>query len=134
MARCVVVESPFSGDVGRNLLYLRAVLEDCVRLGDSPYASHWMLTRVLDDKKRLERQKGMEAGWAWMALAEAVVVYEDLGISGGMQLGIDAAEALGKPIERRKLGGMWTQIAENDRAREAARKAAEDEASRVEES
>jgi hypothetical protein len=130
--RCVVVESPLSGDVGRNLLYLRECLTDCIRQGDSPYASHWMLTRILDDKKRLERQQGMEAGWAWMARAEAVVVYEDLGVSRGMQLGIDAAVALGVPIERRKLGGMWTQIHENDLLREAARKAAEEEAARDE--
>lgn len=121
--RRVIIESPYSGDVGRNELYLNQCLADSLRRGESPYASHRMLTRVLDDRLPSERQLGMEAGWMWMEVADAVVVYEDLGVSYGMRLGIEAAEALGKPIERRTLGGMWTQIADNDREREAFRKA-----------
>lgn len=33
-------ESPYAGDVNLNLRYLRAAMADCLRLGESPYASH----------------------------------------------------------------------------------------------
>ena len=38
-----------------------------------------------------ERQLGIEAGFEWGKAAEKTVVYEDYGVSRGMQLGIEAA-------------------------------------------
>ena len=46
---------------------------------------------------------GIEAGLAWLAVAEASVVYVDHGVSPGMQRGIEAAEAAGVKVERRAL-------------------------------
>ena len=40
-----VIESPYAGDVEGNLTYLRACLKDCVERGESPYASHGLLTQ-----------------------------------------------------------------------------------------
>jgi len=50
-----------------------------------------------------ERKLGMEAGKAWSAFAEAVIVYTDRGVSNGMQWGIDAAVKRGIPIEYRSI-------------------------------
>ncbi len=68
-------------------------------------ASHLLYTQpdVLDDYKPEERQLGIEAGLAWGRHAEATVVYVDLGISAGMQLGIDRAQREGRVVEMRTL-------------------------------
>lgn len=43
--RLVIIESPFAGDVVRNLRYLRACMRDCLRRGEAPYASHALYTQ-----------------------------------------------------------------------------------------
>ena len=99
----VVVESPFAGDVERNMEYAKEAVLDCLRRGEAPYASHLFFTQVLDDLKPEERQLGIEAGFEWGKAAEKTVVYEDYGISSGMKLGIEAAEKAGRRIEYRRI-------------------------------
>lgn len=103
--RRVIVESPFAGDLDRNVRYLRAALRDCLLRGESPFASHaiYTLPGVLDDLKLEERTLGIEAGLSWGSVADATVVYSDFGISSGMQLGIASAERAGRKVEFRKL-------------------------------
>lgn len=105
--RLVVLESPYAGDVDRNLRYARAAIRDCLLRGESPIASHLLLTQpgILDDTVPDERRLGMRAGWAWFPAAAAVVVYEDLGISSGMHAGIAEAGNYGLPIELRRVPG-----------------------------
>lgn len=93
----------------RNLMYLRAAMRDCLRRGESPYASHGLYTQegVLDDKIPEERAWGIQAGFAWRQVAELTVVYDDLGISRGMDYGIADAEKRGVPVEYRQLGEGW---------------------------
>jgi hypothetical protein len=108
--RLVVVESPYAGDVERNLRYLRAAMADCLARGEAPFASHGLYTQpgVLDDTVPSERRLGMDAGFAWGERADAVVVYEDLGVTPGMLAGIARAEERGQPVERRRVPG-WDQ-------------------------
>lgn len=107
--RLVIVESPFAGDVERNLKYLRACLRNCLLRGEAPFASHALYTQagVLDDLVRDERMLGINAGLAWGAKADATVVYVDRGISGGMDYGVRDAQFAGRPVEYRRLGGEW---------------------------
>ena len=107
--RLVVLESPYAGNVDRNVAYARAAMADCLARGESPYASHLLFTQpgVLDDTIPEQRKLGIAAGFAWGRHADAVVVYEDLGVSSGMRAGIERAEAMGQPIERRSLPGWW---------------------------
>lgn len=102
----VVLESPFAGDITKNIEYARKCMADCLKRGEAPFASHLLYTQdgILDDDIPHERQLGIEAGFVWGELAEKVVVYQDLGISDGMQLGIDKATARGVPVEFRSLG------------------------------
>jgi hypothetical protein len=80
-------------------------VRDCILCGESPLASHLLYTQrgVLRDAVAGERALGIEAGHAWIAVADAVVVYTDRGISDGMRKGIRAAKRCGVPIERRML-------------------------------
>lgn len=103
----VILESPYAGQVGRNKLYLQACIRDCLRRSESPYASHQMLTEALDDKLPNERKQGIDAARAFYAVCFKSAVYIDFGISGGMAIGIERMEALGKPVEHRRLGGVW---------------------------
>ena len=101
----VILESPYAGDVERNLQYGRACLRDSLMRGESPIASHLLYTQsgVLDDDNPTERRLGIEAGLAWCESSDGTVVYEDYGISIGMLYGISRAHALGKPVEFRHI-------------------------------
>lgn len=103
--RRVIVESPFAGDVEANLTYVRACMHDCLMRGEAPFASHALYTQpgILDDTIEVERIHGINAGHAWMHGADAVVVYQDRGISRGMRQGIDRAELHGLPVEYRNI-------------------------------
>jgi len=107
--RRVIIETPYAGDIERNLRYLRACLRDSLLRGEAPFASHGLYTQegVLRDHDVSERMHGIEAGFAWREVAQATVVYEDLGISTGMKYGIEDSEKKGVPVEFRRLGDKW---------------------------
>lgn len=103
--RCVVIESPYAGNIELNTRYLRAAMADCLARGEAPFASHGLYTQpgVLDDSIPMERQQGIDAGFAWRERADCTVVYADLGISFGMQAGIADANRKNRPVEVRNL-------------------------------
>ncbi len=106
-----IIESPFAGDVTRNLRYLRAAMKDAIHKGEAPYASHGLYTQegVLDDTIPEERKLGMEAGFAWGEAAQKVVAYTDLGLTPGMERGLAIAEDRGLIVETRQLGGWGSE-------------------------
>jgi hypothetical protein len=106
--RLVLIESPYQGnaeEVERNVRYTCAAMRDCLLRGEAPFASHALYTQrgVLNDNDREERRIGIEAGLCWGSMADATVVYEDLGISPGMKLGILRAIEEGREVEHRSL-------------------------------
>ena len=105
----VIIESPYAGDVERNVRYARACVRDSLARGEFPLASHLLYTQpgILRDVVPEERLWGIEAGLAWAVKADLTVVYKDLGISKGMQYGIEHARSLMRPILYRTLGGEW---------------------------
>lgn len=103
MPRLVVIESPFRGNMEVNIAYAKAALKDSLDRGEAPFAGHLLITQVLDDRIPEQREQGIGAHLAWLARADAVVVYQDLGISSGMQKAIDMAQELNVPIEYRRM-------------------------------
>lgn len=105
--RFVIVESPYAGDVERNVAYARAALRDCLLRCEAPFASHLLYTQpgVLRDEAPEERAHGIDSGLEIAKRADATVVYDDLGISRGMSYGIAAAEKAGRPVEHRSIPG-----------------------------
>lgn len=101
----VIIESPYAGDVERNENYARLCMKDCFDRGEAPFASHLLYTQrnVLDDTIASERTLGIDAGLEWGSCADKTVVYTDLGISKGMNYGIENANKAGRPIEYRTL-------------------------------
>lgn len=105
----VVIESPYAADteegVEKNLAYLRACMNDCFKRNEAPFASHGLYTQkgVLNDRIPEERRLGILAGFIWADLADARVVYLDLGMTDGMKKGIRHADKIGQPVEYRRL-------------------------------
>jgi hypothetical protein len=101
----VIIESPFAGDIQKNIEYAKKCMRDSFMRGEAPFVSHLLYTQegILDDKKNTERNLGIEAGLVWGKEAEMTVVYEDYGISSGMKVGIERAKKEGRPIEYRKI-------------------------------
>lgn len=106
----VIIESPYAGEIGRNLLYVRACMRDCLNRGEAPFASHALYTQrdVLNDGDPEERAKGIAAGFAWRTFGVLTVFYVDLGWSNGMQAGKEDCDFKGLPYEERKLWSVWS--------------------------
>ena len=107
----VIIESPYAGDIERNLRYLRACMKDALARGEAPYASHALYTQpgVLDDNDAAERRLGIDAGFEWWLTAERIVFYTDLGWSNGMQAARQRAHDLQREAVVRQLGGEWVR-------------------------
>ncbi len=107
--RRIVIESPFAAKtpalIEARVAYARRCVRDALKRGDAPIASHLLFTQpgILKDEIPAERSLGMRAGFAWTAVAEAVVVYIDHGISAGMKAGIAQAKKHHIPVEYRSL-------------------------------
>ena len=103
--RAVVIESPYRGDVDRNVAYGIDAVRDCISRGEAPFAGHLIYTLALDDSLPHERSQGINLHLHWMSRVDACVVYSDLGITEGMQMGIDRAAEMGIAVEHRIIDG-----------------------------
>lgn len=103
----MIVESPYKGFVIRNEAYGKMVLLDCVRRGESPYASHLILTQCLDDTNAAERMVGIQAGFVWRIVADFTAFYCDFGFSDGMTEAFKLCVEKKYPFEIRTL---WTKL------------------------
>lgn len=99
----VVIESPYAGDVERNVAYARAAMKDSLARGEAPLASHLLYPGVLDDGIGNERALGIAAGLRLGSRCDSVAFYVDLGWSGGMRSALDHWHALGMAMEERTL-------------------------------
>jgi len=88
-----IIESPFAGNVVRNLRYVRACMRDAFMRGEAPFASHALYTQegVLDDNHPEERELGIWGGFMYREVCPRSAFYLDYGMSGGMQHGFDHA-------------------------------------------
>ena len=102
----VVIESPYGGvNLENNKRYLRAAICDCLDRGEAPFASHGLYTDGKDDTDSPNRLRYIQAGFAFRKVSDYTVVYVDLGISPGMQMGIDDSHKKNIPVKYRSLCG-----------------------------
>ncbi len=114
--KLVTIESPYAGNIKKNIKYAKECMLDCLLRGEAPLASHLLYTQegLLDDANPIERKLGIEAGLAWGAKAELVAVYRDLGISKGMEMGMARALENKIPIEYRNLNEITLERFEEE--------------------
>ena len=96
----VVIESPYAGDVEKNLRYARVCMADSILRGEAPIASHLLYTQILDDKSPHQRKFGIAVGLEWLRVADKHVFYTDHGWSKGM---LEAKKLSKFKIEERKI-------------------------------
>ena len=105
----VIIETPFrfqgTNDGMNKRQYMREALRDSLNRGEFPFGSHYIYPLVLNDNDPADRDLGISAGLAWHSVADKMAVYEDLGISPGMIVGINNFIALGKHVEYRSIRG-----------------------------
>lgn len=101
--RLVIIESPFAGDLERNYEYLQFAIADSIHRGESPYASHKLITGALDDDIPEERDLGIRAGYAWWKHAATIIFYVDYGMSPGMHKALQRAKTMQMATEMRKI-------------------------------
>jgi|SRR4051812_430353 hypothetical protein len=99
----VFIASPFRGEREKNIRYLKMCIKDSLDRGEAPYAPHAYLPFLLDDDKPKERAQGILIGHKFLLVCSLTAVYNDYGISDGMQTEIDLAKAYKIPIQIRKL-------------------------------
>lgn len=105
----VILESPYASTATssrwRNEEYGLECLKDSLHRGEAPFAAHLLYTRkgVLEDSDPDQRRMGMKAAREWYKISDAVVVYTDLGISPGMEVGIENAATEGVPVIFRRI-------------------------------
>lgn len=99
----VILESPYAGDVEKNIEYARNCMLDSLNRGEAPMVSHLLYTQCLDDNIPEHRELGIKAGLAFKSVVNKTVVYTDYGISSGMKYGIDEAIKNNRSIEYRNI-------------------------------
>lgn len=112
LRRFVVVESPYRAEdlqeLEANDAYALDAMRDCIDRGEVPFASHQLYPAVLDEWDAAGRELGLYLNREVIRRADAVVVYEDRGISPGMLMAIEFATRLDIPIEYRSLAS-WAE-------------------------
>lgn len=101
----VVLESPFAGDIERNIDYARKCVRHSLSLEEAPIASHLLYTQenILNDDIEEERMWGINAGLVWKDVADKQVFYIDYGYSKGMIYAKEYAVKHNIEIEERKI-------------------------------
>ena len=89
-------------DATRLEVYADAAMLDSINMGEAPFP--WPgLSRVLDDATPDDRAAALAVCLTWLAAADRVAVYVDLGVSAGMLGEIERAHALKIPVEVRSI-------------------------------
>lgn len=103
-----IIESPYAGNVERNEYYARACMRYMLMQGYAPFASHLLYTQpgVLDDLDPDERRLGIEAGLVIArSLSAPHFIFEDLGTTPGMLIGMQRARDEGRDVAFMRLPG-----------------------------
>lgn len=105
----VIIESPLGAssraEIEENKWYARLCVRNSLLRNESPFASHLLYEHqeIMDDLNPEERELGITAGLEWVELADMTAVYEDFGITVGMERGIELAKFIGLKIDYRKI-------------------------------
>jgi len=80
-----------------------AAMRDSINRAEAPFLSHMMYTGALDDDNPIDRQLGIDLGFAWWPFVEAICFYCDLGWSEGMINAKLRANRHGLAVEERYI-------------------------------
>lgn len=94
--------SPYRGEtseqIDRHIKYAVHLTREALLQGNYPITPHLYYTVALDDKKEEERKIGTEAALELIKSCDVLIVGQRYGISKGMEMEINVAKQLNKPI------------------------------------
>lgn len=110
----VIIESPYGGDIEKNVNYAWRCVQDSCQRGEAPFASHLLYTFAVDRYAQesngqsdpnhwISREEGIKRCETWRCVATKTIFYTDLGWSTGMLQAKKHAEEINQPIEERQI-------------------------------
>ena len=123
----VILESPYSGDIQKNVAYAQRAMNDARERGEIVIMPHLLWTQHYlsplhfvcdwDDKYEVKnggREESLKQIHLLRKMADKVIFYTDYGISSGMQDGLDQCKSENIPFEERLIKNteMDTKIAQ----------------------
>ena len=91
----VVIETPFAGDIERNMRFAMWCLRAAWKVdGAHGFATHLVCPWALDDSVPAERRAGIDWEWAWQP-GIPHFFFLDLGMSSGMKAARERCFAMG---------------------------------------
>jgi hypothetical protein len=97
-----ILESPYAGDVEKNVDFARKVCRSLMRSGFNCFASHLYYTQFLNDDIPAERLMGIDAGLEWAEVVDTVIVALPANrrrLSSSMRKGIEAHQRADRSIK-----------------------------------
>jgi len=82
----IMVESPFAGDVERNIIYARRAMRYVIDRGHVPIVPHLMYPQVMDDTDPEERARALHMCDILRLRAHETWFFVDYGMSKGMKI------------------------------------------------
>lgn len=108
--KTAILVTPFMSEdpamASRAYRYAMRAVQDSIRRGEAPMATHAFFYESLSYKNPVERDIGLQCQLSWLKRAELVVVYTDGGITPGMQTIINSGEIKNKRMEYRSIGSF----------------------------
>lgn len=105
--RLIFVCSPFRAtatrSLGQHIDYAKAACRAVFEEGDHPFAPHLLYPSFLNDHNADHRRWGIEAGLTILSACDQLSVFNELGVSSGMQQEIDFATQRTIPVVFRNL-------------------------------
>jgi hypothetical protein len=82
----------------QNEALAKVLMREVLDQGHAPFLPHLLYPLVLDDRVKEQRDAGINAGLAWLAVAEEARVFTGLGITGGMRREISQCLSVGVSV------------------------------------
>jgi hypothetical protein len=111
MKRAFVI-SPYAGDTKRNIAFANKAMHFCFASGYAPFAGHilYAASGLLDDRDLKDRDFGMQAAYAFLAVCDIAFCFMDLHVSTGMRVDLDAARRLKVKIDYVTVSGAFPTV------------------------
>jgi len=102
----VIVESPYTGAIERNIRYAKRCMKGILKQGNCPFASHILYTQegILDDDEESERSTGIRCGYKIGNNADKIIFFMDYGMSKGMVFALEHYTKNGSNIHFKYIG------------------------------
>ncbi len=106
--KLVIIECPYGTEDAsmrdQYARYAKKCLQDSLKRGEAPFAGQLFYSSLLNDHVQAEKDVGLVSHMSWIAVADIVAVYTDMGLSTSMQMAINVAIIKNKRIEYRSIG------------------------------